>query len=205
VAAIGEAVGVQAIAITICDEDFEEWILPADRSDVKEGMSIRVQAGAAEAPSSEEEVIAAAQSLRSGSTEEREAVYVTIESAVKQQAIALVVACVKPLIDSVLCAPASRVGVVEWRRASLLLYEMSKHHFAVSAEMHRKNDEGKLHIHTIWTAPGTIFAEMIAKEPGAWDRDDAITAAASTAVHVATWAVGVTAVVAEAGVDEIRD
>ena len=84
VAAIGEAVGVQAIAITIRDEDFEEWILPADRSDVKEGMSIRVQAGA-EAPSSKEEVVAAAQSLRGGGAAEREAVYVTIESAVKQQ------------------------------------------------------------------------------------------------------------------------
>jgi hypothetical protein len=37
--------------------------------------------------------------------------------------VALVAACVRPLIQAVLCAPSARVGAAEWRRASLLLYD----------------------------------------------------------------------------------
>ena len=72
-------------------------------------------------------IIAAA--LAEGEAEEREAAYATMLSAVrgsggKEQAVALAAACAKPLIVSVLCAPASRIAATEWRRASLLLYEL---------------------------------------------------------------------------------
>jgi hypothetical protein len=71
-----------------------------------------------------------ASALAEGGPEEREAAYAAIEDTVRaappsgggrEQAIALAVACVKPLIMSVLCAPASRVAVAEWRRAAVLL------------------------------------------------------------------------------------
>ena len=73
--------------------------------------------------------------LEAGSTEEREAAYCAIERAVhaawadgsaRQQAGVLAVACTRPLISSVLCAPASRVGEKEVQRAGLLLYEMAR-------------------------------------------------------------------------------
>ena len=86
--------------------------------------------------------------LADGSTEEREAAYASLESTVRaaesggreteaerEQAVALAVACVKPLVTSALCAPASRVGVTEWQRASLLLAEMAKLDIAVCGEM----------------------------------------------------------------------
>jgi hypothetical protein len=154
--------------------------------------------------------------LVNGSAAERESAYRAIEKAVREEAThgdssgpthahGLCTACARPLIDSVLCAPATRVRVEEARRVSLLLFEMSRQYAAVSAEMHRKNEEGKLHIHTIWTTPGTVFAEILAKEPCDWNRDDAISIAAAHAPHVATWTIGVTAITAEAGVDEVED
>ena len=87
--------------------------------------------------------------LADGSTEEREAAYASLESTVRAaesgrreteaeretEAVALAVACVKPLVTSALCAPASRVGVTEWQRASLLLAEMAKLDIAVCGEM----------------------------------------------------------------------
>jgi hypothetical protein len=125
--------------------------------------------------------------LVEGSAEERQAAYGTLETAVrgalttsgsrKDDAVALAVACVKPLVESVLCAPAARVGEAEWVRASLLLYEMCKaDNLLVCAELWRKNDTGDLLIFTIWSAPETAFAAMLAKEH--WTRDDAVLAAA---------------------------
>eukprot|EP01052_Picozoa_sp_SAG31_P059831 SAG31_NODE_19079_length_612_cov_1.964912_1_plen_108_part_01 len=103
------------------------------------------------AASSQAADIAAA--LADGDSEARETVYGTIEAAVrtastarggaKEEAVAHVIACVKPLIVSVLCAPASRVGAAEWVRASVLLYEMCKANMVlVCAETHRKTDAG---------------------------------------------------------------
>ena len=97
--------------------------------------------------------------LTNGSAEEREAAYVAIEAAVARSAsssgepdaaereVALVVACVKPLIISVLLAPVSKVDQMEWTRASLLFYTMSKVNncrsmCAVMAEANREDENG---------------------------------------------------------------
>eukprot|EP01050_Picozoa_sp_SAG11_P016559 SAG11_NODE_2274_length_3591_cov_3.168671_4_plen_120_part_00 len=87
------------------------------------------------------EAVAAA--LAEDGAEERASAYSAIQAAVRDGVTAFVVACVQPLIMSVLRAPASKVGVEEWRRVSLLLYEMVKvDDMAVSAEMMRPNDAG---------------------------------------------------------------
>ena len=90
-----------------------------------------------------------------GDAEERERSYAAVEAVVRGappagsgrgEAVAFTAACVKPLIAviaSVLCAPAVKVGEEEYRRASLLLYEMCKLDLlVVSAVAFRKNDEG---------------------------------------------------------------
>jgi hypothetical protein len=135
--------------------------------------------------------------LAQGTDEERAAAYAAIEAAAKDRAVALLVACVKPLIVSVLCAPASRVGVAEWRRACLLLYAMAPVDIAVAAEMVRKDADGNFYVHTVWTAPDSVFAAMLAKEPSEWTREDAITASANMALHVPAWSTGWTALMTE--------
>ena len=109
------------------------------------------------------------------SAAEREAAYVSIESCLRAAAegggddtrlaaVELAVACSEPLASSVLCAPSSRVGAVEWRRASLLLVEMAKlDPIAVCGKTIRRNDEGSKPVFAVWTASGTAFAEMLAK------------------------------------------
>jgi hypothetical protein len=162
------------------------------------------------------EALRIASTLADGTAEEREAAYATIESSVraastardgskKEEAIALVIACVKPMVESVLCAPASRVGEAEWVRASILLYEMCKADMVlVCAETHRKTADGIPLYFSIFTAPGTVFAQMLAKEPGEWTRDDALLAAANHSVSAATWAPGYKAVLKEAGWGEVE-
>ena len=148
------------------------------------------------------EAVAAA--LAGDGAEQRAAAYAAIEAAVRDRGTSFVVACAQPLIVSVLCAPASKVGAEEWRRASLLLYEMvNVDDMAVSAEMMRPDDAGHLHLFKVWTEPGTVFAEMLAKEPSAWDRDDALTAATNMAAHLATYAIGGFHVCEQMGVDEM--
>ena len=142
-----------------------------------------------------------AEALANGSVEEREAAYVTVEGAVKAEAVAYVVACVRPIIQFVLSAPANRVGVAEWRRASLLLFAMEKlDDIAVCTEMHRKDDDGNILFYTMYTTPDTVWAAVLAKEPSAWDRDDALSISYSLAHYVPTFALGTDAVLAEAGV-----
>jgi hypothetical protein len=136
----------------------------------------------AEKPSQAAGIAAA---LAAGGAAERERAYAAVEGVVrgaafsgggKGQATALAVACVEPLIVSVLCAPASRVGEAEWVRASLLLYEMCKVNLvAVSAELFRKTAAGGGPLFfTVWAAPGTALAAVVAKAPGEWGRADAI-------------------------------
>lgn len=154
-----------------------------------------------------------ADAFAQGGAEEREAAYATIEGVVRaasvtgsgggdrspQAALALVVPSVRPLIADVLCAPASRVGRVEYVRAAVLLYEMCKlDMIVVTAEMWRKDEVGATPAISIWTAPDTVLAEMLAKEPSEWTRDDAIVAAANYATHVVMWAAGGDVVLAEA-------
>ena len=154
-------------------------------------------------PPSEASRIAAA--LAEGGGEEREAAYATLEGAVRgsdgrEQAVALAVACVKPLIVSVLCAPASRIAATEWRRASLLLYELCKLDFiTVCGEMARKDETGVPLWIRIDTAPNTVFAAMIAKAPSEGTRDDASTAAVGAAPILPMLVPGADAVMAEAG------
>ena len=89
--------------------------------------------------------------LADGDAEQREAEYARIEQQIaaagapgdQESAVALVVASVKPLIEHVLCAAASRVPTEEWTRASVLLYEMIKvDMLKVCAEFNRKTEEG---------------------------------------------------------------
>eukprot|EP01043_Picozoa_sp_COSAG02_P050300 COSAG02_NODE_5156_length_4583_cov_2.229706_2_plen_530_part_00 len=145
-------------------------------------------------------------SLADGDADEREAAYVALEAAVRgalsPAVVALAVACVEPLISSVLCAPASRVGADEWMRASLLLYEVGKCDvFAVGAALYRKNDEGLHLLFSAFAAPDTALAAMLAKDE--WTRDDAVLAALSTAPHSPTVA-RCHAVCMEGGIDEME-
>jgi hypothetical protein len=146
---------------------------------------------------------------------EREAAYVLVEHivreaghpastvAAKQQAVALGVACVQPLIKFVLCAPESKVDVPEWRRVSLLLYEMCKlDAMAISVAMWRKDENGVLLFLNIYDAPDTVLASLVAKASSELTRDDAITACAHVAHIVPMWTVGGTAVCDAAGLLE---
>ena len=102
--------------------------------------------------------------LTNGTADEREAAYVAIESIARstslsdgQQEVALVVACAKPLIVSVLLAPVSKVDQKEWTRASLLLYTMSKVDncrgmCAVMAELNREDENGLSIYFNTWTS-----------------------------------------------------
>ena len=115
--------------------------------------------------------------LTAGGPEGREAAYATIEAAVRgsgargeerERAVALAVACARPLIVSVLHAPAAKVAEEEWLRAALLLSEMTKMDMvAVVAETLRKDDAGLMPFFSIWTTPGTVYAAVLAKDPGA--------------------------------------
>jgi hypothetical protein len=153
---------------------------------------------------SQAEIVAA---LAQGDAEERERAYATVEGTAVRggnaQAVALAVACVKPLV-ALLCAPAAKVNPTEWVRASLLLYDMGKvDRLTVTAELFRKNDEGVPLYHTIWTAPDNVFAAMLAKDPSAWTRDDAVIAAVNMrAGYCAVVGFGATCQVA--GVDELE-
>ena len=162
------------------------------------------------------EGIAAA--LADGTAEARALAYESIEEAMRTAsggssggaAQAALVACVRPLVVSVLCSPASRVGEAEYRRAALLLYEMAKAPssaemmVAVVAEGYRRDDDGRGLFHATWTAPDTVFAAFVTKDPSAWTRDDAIIAAANHAVFGAAWSPGYAAVSAEAGWEEME-
>jgi hypothetical protein len=164
--------------------------------------------------------------LAGGSPEEREAAYCSIErgttvstaaasgggdggsvgEADKGQAVALAVACVKPLFEAVLCAPASKVGEAEFIRCSLLLHDMQKLDvLAVCGELWRKNADGIPLYVTAWTARDTVFAAMLAKEPIDFDRNDAIIAAAAQSnwgLNVANTA-GISATCAAAGIADM--
>jgi hypothetical protein len=171
------------------------------------------QRPAADEPSEEARLAAA---LASGSREEREAAYATIEGVVrgaastpgesnKPQALALAVACARPLVVSVLSASASDVGRDEYIRASVLLREMTKLDMvAVCAEMWRKDDEDSMPFIGLWTSKDTCFAAMLAKGPSGWNADDAILAASNLAGFVPLLSAGISAVLVQAGVGEVE-
>eukprot|EP01043_Picozoa_sp_COSAG02_P026255 COSAG02_NODE_1506_length_12232_cov_420.616088_18_plen_396_part_00 len=153
--------------------------------------------------------------------EQREASYAAIEGVVRgapssdrsggggekrSQAVELAVACVRPLIADVLCAPASKVGRQEYVRASVLVYEMLKvDMMAVVAEAWRKDDEGATPFLNTWTAPDTVLASMLAMEPCEWTRDDALVTAANFAIVLPMWAVGMDGCLGSDAVHELWD
>ena len=118
----------------------------------------------------------------------------------RDSTVALAVACVKPL-TSVLSAHASRVDEVEHRRAALVLYKMTKLDISVCGKFCAKDDEGAMPLSTVYGAPASALANVVAKEPQSWTREDAITAAASLAAVVPIASAGFTAVSAVAGED----
>ena len=157
-------------------------------------------------------------SLADGGAEDRETTYVALEQAAKSRAVALVAACIKPLADHVLCAPAAHIAAAEWQRAGLLLYELIKVDLIkVGAELLRKADAGDAAasdgsepappaspLGLIWAAPDSVLGAMIAKEPSEWTRDDAIIASVNIALCAPVWSAGMTVLMDEAGgVDEI--
>jgi hypothetical protein len=76
---------------------------------------------------------------------------------------------------------------------------------AVGAEGLRKNEEGAPLFFFAWTAPGTVFASIFAKEQSdSWTGDDALIAAKSLSPWLPIWAVGPTAVCAAAGLGEME-
>ena len=123
-----------------------------------------------------------------GSTaEEREAVYVALEESVVRaagdEAANLAAEATKALITAVLCAPTTRVGVAEFRRAGLLLGEMSAQHpLAVVAEMARPGTSGMPRFFEVWDADGGVFAELLAASD--FTREEAITVACSEVAWV---------------------
>ena len=145
---------------------------------------------------------AVASALAEGTAEDREAAYATLEGAIKEQNIPFLAACARPLIQSVFCAPASKVGAEEYVRAATLFYEMVvTDTVAVCAPAHGLDAEASL-CWNMFTAQDTVFAAMLAKEPSEWTLDSAILASVNFAHHVPVWAVGITAVLAAAGVSE---
>lgn len=108
--------------------------------------------------------------LTNGSADEREVAYVAIESVARsqsssdgQQEVALVVACVQPIISSVLLAPVSKIDQKEFTRASLLLYTMCKVNncrsiCAVMAEMMREDENGVSLYFNTWTSETNALA-----------------------------------------------
>ena len=114
-----------------------------------------------------------------------------IAAARDEESAALVIASANPIVRSVLCAPSSRIGLEEWRRASLLLFEMTKiDMLSVCAELWRRDEHGVLAFFNVWTAPDSVLAEMVAKEPSEWGREDALTAALNMAAILPMWCVG---------------
>jgi hypothetical protein len=148
-----------------------------------------------------------------GTAVEREAAYRYVESAVREavasggdaqhgRAAALAAACVAPLSE-LSAADSARVDATEWRRVILLVGELValdaipgvNRDGYVSAELYRPGE---------WMAlfrchenPRGAFAELVAKEPGAWTRDDALTVAAYLSRFVPSCVVGVTPILAK--------
>lgn len=76
-----------------------------------------------------------------------------------------------------LCADASKIGREQFQCASLLIGEMSEFEpVAIGGEMCPSDAPN---LQDVWAAPGTELALLAAKDPGAWTRDDARTAAAN--------------------------
>jgi hypothetical protein len=152
--------------------------------------------------------------LEAGSAGEREAAYCAVEQSVRaawaadgssgrEQAGALAVAVTRPLISSVLCAQASRVGEKEVQRAGLLLYEMARlEPVSVIGEANRKDDEGVILIHRTWVAPASVLAGILAMEPDQWTIEHAITCSTNMASQVPMWAAGCSAGIAAADMPE---
>jgi hypothetical protein len=124
---------------------------------------------------------ALAAAFADGSAAEREAAFCSIEQALRgaahagtsggrERAVALAVGCARPLVISVLCAPASRVGAAEYRRASLLLFELHKlgDLMAVGASVWRHDEHGVPLVGVMHTQQETALAVMLAKGPGQW-------------------------------------
>ena len=88
-------------------------------------------------------------------------------------AVGVATACVAPLVDSILCAEASRVDSAEAQQAYLLLGSlMLLDPLTVTAEW-MKNDRW----FAAWTAPSSALAATFAKEPAELTRDDVMLAA----------------------------
>ena len=146
-----------------------------------------------------------------GGSAEREAAYSAIERSVSSSharsgggraaAAALAVACARPMLQSVLCAPASRVGAEEYVRAATLLIDMHKVDvLAVSTEAWRHDENAFPLVGAIFVAPDTALAAVLAKAE--WTQADAIIVAVAQGVMMPLVAAGIADVLAAAGAVE---
>jgi hypothetical protein len=94
--------------------------------------------------------------------------------AAQEEAVALVVASIRPMIASVLMAPASRIGQDEWTAAALLLYTMiakvnggRSMRVAMAAALREDENGFPLYLNT-WTSQTNVLAVILAKEPSEW-------------------------------------
>ena len=100
--------------------------------------------------------------------------------------IAVATACIAPLVQSVLCADASRVDATEVRQANLLLSSlMLLDPLTVGVEYLREERWC-----AAWTAPNTALAASIAKQPADLTRDDVILAASDMVPAWIVWSKG---------------
>ena len=156
-----------------------------------------------------------AAALESGSRAEREAAYELVAAKIgagvagpvsRDDATALAVAFAPPLVAAVLSAPASKVDLEEWRRASLLLVEMCRlDTVAVCGVLciPDEPDSATPRIIAAWEATDSVLAEMLNKDPSRWDTGDAITASMQLAYWAALFEVGATACV-DRGVEGVE-
>jgi hypothetical protein len=148
-----------------------------------------------------------AAALESGSRAEREAAYELVGAKIRagaagpvsrEDAVALAVGFASPLLDFVLSAPASKVELDEWQRASLLLVEMCMSRLdsiVVCGSAIRGDDSGTPRILKPYMSTDNVLAQTLGKDASRWTRDDAITAALSCSFYCCFWEVGATACV----------
>lgn len=115
------------------------------------------------------------------------------------QRLAICVACVKPLIATVLCADVVEVDVVEWQRAALLLGEIiALDPTEIARAMNRWDDGAKSPLlFTLDRAPTSAFAAVLNKEASQFTSQDSVTFACATQLYLPPFMVGCTHMIEE--------
>jgi hypothetical protein len=114
-------------------------------------------------------------------------------------------ACIQPLITSVLCADTAEVGVAEWIRAALLLGEMiAVDPVSVLGAMNRLDADGATLFFSLNSAPNSAFTTVLHKVPSQWKMDDAITFSACISLFPFHFNCGCTAFLEDIETKEVQ-